>query len=300
MMAIQTKATSPETDFTFDSATHTITGYVGSGGDVDIPPTISGVSVEHIGNSTFLNQTTVTSVTIPDSVTSIEYDAFFNCTALKSITIPNSVTSIEDLAFYNCTALENITIPGITTINAGVFAGCKALQSIIIPNSVTSMVDAAFVSCTALNSATFKGNAPTHWEDHVFDHAARDFKVYYYSENSGFTLPTFHDYPCVPLYQVNVAGTSDGIISASTERATVGSIINLTVSPNLGSSLYSLYYTDNSGKHTITNNSFLMPANDVTIYSNFTSSFVYVFFAFSFIFLFGLLSYALWFIFRNK
>ena len=59
---------------------------------------------------------TVTHITIPRSVTTIEGSAFSECTALKSIDIPNSVTTIGAHAFYKCTALQSIDIPNSVTL----------------------------------------------------------------------------------------------------------------------------------------------------------------------------------------
>jgi hypothetical protein len=58
-------------------------------------------------------------------------DAFYGCTGLTTITIPNSVTSIGESAFYGCTGLTTITIPNsVTSIEAGAFSGCTRLTSI--------------------------------------------------------------------------------------------------------------------------------------------------------------------------
>ena len=65
------------------------------------------------------------SITIQNSVTSIENEAFQGCGSLTSITIPNSVTSIGDYAFYGCESLSSITIPNsITSIGDYTFEGC--------------------------------------------------------------------------------------------------------------------------------------------------------------------------------
>ena len=99
----------------------------------------------------YLNNELATSITIPDSVTSIGWGAFYGCTSLTSVTIGNSVTSIGDYAFYNCTSLTSITIPdSVTSIGELAFSGCTGLTSIVIPDSVTSVGYAAFSGCTGL------------------------------------------------------------------------------------------------------------------------------------------------------
>ena len=70
----------------------------------------------------------LTSVTIPNSVTSIGDNAFFNCIGLTSVTIPNSVTSIGDSAFAHCYGLTSVTIPNsVTSIGKGAFWECRGL-----------------------------------------------------------------------------------------------------------------------------------------------------------------------------
>ena len=103
-------------------------------------------SVTSIG-SAFAGCTGLTSIIIPNSVTSIGGSAFNGCTGLTSITIPNSVTSIGNFAFYGCTGLTSVTIPNsVTSIGGSAFNGCTGLNSvtITIPNSVTSIGNNAF------------------------------------------------------------------------------------------------------------------------------------------------------------
>ena len=90
-------------------------------------------------------------MTIPDSVTSIDWHAFEGCTSLTSVTIPDSVTSIGWYVFDGCTSLTSVTIPdSVTSIGEGAFAGCTSLTSVTIPDSVTRIGDGAFASCTSL------------------------------------------------------------------------------------------------------------------------------------------------------
>ena len=112
-------------------------------------------SVTSIGDYAFCGCTGLTSITIPTSVTSIGDYAFCGCTGLISITIPTSVTSIGDYAFSNCTGLTSIDIPNsITSIVNRMFYGCTGLTSITIPNNITSIGGGAFSGCTGLTSIT--------------------------------------------------------------------------------------------------------------------------------------------------
>ena len=76
--------------------------------DIIIPNKYLGLPVTKIDSSAFSGCTGLTSVTIPDSVTSICYYAFWGCTGLTSVTIPDSVTNIGIDAFSGCTSLTSV------------------------------------------------------------------------------------------------------------------------------------------------------------------------------------------------
>ena len=112
-----------------------------------------GNSVTSIGGFAFSGCTSLTSITIPDSVTSIGTDAFYLCSSLTSVAIPASVTSIGEYAFFNCTSLTTITIPdSVTSIGEYAFYDCSSLTSVTIPNSVTSIGNSAFSNCSNLTA----------------------------------------------------------------------------------------------------------------------------------------------------
>ena len=104
-------------------------------------------SVNSIAAGAFTNST-LKSVTIPDSVKSIGNDAFFYCSSLKSITLPSSVKSIGDRAFMMCNTLTEVAVPnGVSKISYATFACCSSLKSITLPSSVKSIGDSAFAYC---------------------------------------------------------------------------------------------------------------------------------------------------------
>ena len=146
--------------------------------------------VTTIGESAFEGCSSLTRVTIPDSITEIGKGAFSSCSALSSVyiadlaawcqinfanysanplsngahlylsetlvedlVIPDGVTSIGDRAFYGCTSLTSVTIPdSVTSIGGSAFDSSTSLTSVNIGNSVTSIGDYAFRDCPSLNS----------------------------------------------------------------------------------------------------------------------------------------------------
>lgn len=91
-------------DYQFYKQESKIVNYIGDGTKtiLVIPDNIDGIAVKRIGGYTFSSRIELTSVTIPNSVTSIGCRAFSNCSNLKSLEIPSGVTNIEEGAFYGC------------------------------------------------------------------------------------------------------------------------------------------------------------------------------------------------------
>ena len=167
--AVQDAANALLFDFEFippDNTAVIVTNYKynGAAADVTIPSRYQGKPVTTIGHAAFFNSA-VTSVTIPDSVTSISDEAFINCPKLTNISIPNSVTYIGFSAFSSCTSLKSITLPSSLSFISGVlFLGCSQLTTIHIPVSVTSIGNNAFADCPSLMTVTYPGSK-TQWDD---------------------------------------------------------------------------------------------------------------------------------------
>ena len=125
----------------------------GSQTSIEIPETIDGGTVKIIGANAFEDCDTFTSITLPQSLTSIENLAFHQCTALQNINIPQNVTNIGASAFLSCKSLTSITIPsGVTSIKTATFAYCTSLKSIELPDHLVSIEGSAFMICTSLKS----------------------------------------------------------------------------------------------------------------------------------------------------
>ena len=150
----------PET-ITYEDVVYTVTSIAASAfhGNSSITSVTIPNSVTIINERAFMNCSGMTSVVIPERVTTINNGVFSGCSSLMSLTIPNSVTCIDDGAFSGCKSLTSVTIPeSVASIGSYCFSGCNALESITLPNSITSISDGVFYDCTSLTSVTIPTN----------------------------------------------------------------------------------------------------------------------------------------------
>ncbi len=174
--------------------------------EIVIPATYKKLPVKEIGYRAFYVCDGLTSIVIPDSVTSIGDYAFDNCYRLTSVVIPNSVTSIGEWAFYYCTGLTSVVIgDSVTSIGSLAFAYCSSLTSIVIPDSVESIESRAFNSCKGLTSVVI-GNGVKSIGIEVFSLCKKLTSIYYNgtesdweniaiaSENDNLTSATVYYY----------------------------------------------------------------------------------------------------------
>ena len=160
----------------------TLTKYMGRKTDVVVPTELDGLPVTEIGAGCFA-ETSVVSVTVPDSILVIESGAFSKCAALTSVTLPEEMLYLGSQVFAECTSLKEITLPstvkrvddsafagcanlvsvklneGLTTIGDYVFMSCTSLTEIVIPASVETLTESAFIRCNSLSKVMFEGNA---------------------------------------------------------------------------------------------------------------------------------------------
>ena len=144
--------------YTFDASTKTatVTGWNTDSADLVISDSYNGYPVTAIASNAFKNNTTVQTISIPNSVTSIGDNAFYGCTGLKSIVIPNSVTSMGSSVFRGATSLAKVTWSGkLTGIPGYSFYGCSNLEAISNIGKVTVIDEYAFYNCHKLSSFTY-------------------------------------------------------------------------------------------------------------------------------------------------
>ena len=159
--------------------------------------------VRGIGDSAFSGCRGLTSVKIPDSVTSIGVCAFSGCSGLTSMTIPDSVTSIGQEAFFGCSGLTSVTIPAsVTSFGANCFEGCpvymrKLYQTIL---GAGAGGGSASVNTTIVQQV----EAPYTLTDHVADRAIASVTVSGDTALGSFVLADGKVYDSV-LYVVNTA-----------------------------------------------------------------------------------------------
>ena len=124
--------------------------------DIEIAAIYEGVPVTEITAGAFWDNTNITSVIIPDSVTLIDRLAFNSCTNLTSVEIGECVTEIGSNSFGYCDKLTSIIIPSsVTKIGEWAFTECISLVSVVIGGGVTRIVDSAFTRCKKLKRVDF-------------------------------------------------------------------------------------------------------------------------------------------------
>ena len=222
-----TEDTSGDWEYTDNGTAITIERYTGNATTVIIPSTINGKPVTFTSGDVFSGCGGLTSVTIPNSVTSIGNLTFYGCSSLTSInvesanscyssengilydksrstvlcypegksgmfSIPNGITSVGDSAFSRCSNLTSVTIPSsVTLIGDWAFSDCSSLTSATIPNSVSSIGNGAYNGCKSLTSIDVEStNSYYSSENGILYDKYKSTIIYYPRGKSGaFTVP---------------------------------------------------------------------------------------------------------------
>ena len=164
-----------------EDGTAAIINYIGAASELEVPGEIEGHPVAYIADGTFYQCDSLTSITLPDGVTSIGDSAFYSCGSLTGITLPDSVVSMGGNPFAACGKLQTIAVSpdhpklavadnvlfdktekklicypagldaanyeipqGITAVGDSAFSFCHSLTRITLPDGVTTIGDSAF------------------------------------------------------------------------------------------------------------------------------------------------------------
>ena len=129
--------------------------------DISLSTIVWGKNLVTIDYEAF-RSTALSSLSIPNSVTTLGTDAFRNCDSMTSVVVGTGVTALSDNCFRDCDSLTKVTINGcVTIIGQSTFNHCDQLISINIPDSVTKIGNYCFEECVSLKAIRL-GNGVTH------------------------------------------------------------------------------------------------------------------------------------------
>ena len=138
--------------------------YIGDETVLTLPESYDGVPIRSIAKECFLNSS-VTSVTVPDSYTSVGSYAFYGCKDLMQISLPETISLIGMGAFAKSGLVAaDLSETKITAVPSYLFSGCASLESVSLPSNAESIGEAAFAesgieSVTIPASVTLLGYA---------------------------------------------------------------------------------------------------------------------------------------------
>ena len=189
----------PETAFEYEVNKYgfvTITKYKGTGGRVTVPAAIDGNPVDCIGKEAFRFCGSVTHISLPDGIKTVDCYAFSSCDSLETVELPDSITEIQSGAFRFCRLLKKVILPqNVTVISAEMFRGCASLTDVVLPDGITKIDKFAFDDCWKLTNI----NVPKSLQKVEYFAFGSCESLRYFPLPSGVTAAdaAFHD--CVAL-----------------------------------------------------------------------------------------------------
>lgn len=177
------------TIFTYNAPSTVVAGFATSGiKNVVLPREASGTALIAVGGNAFKDQTSIsrlmavpdmemvsfytsafegctslTDVSLPESMTGLGEKVFYGCTSLESVAMPETVTAMWASGFYGCTSLTSFDLPDrLSILGTGVFASCTQMTEFHFPATVTQIGAGCFSGCTGVTEVSFEeGFAPT-------------------------------------------------------------------------------------------------------------------------------------------
>lgn len=132
-----------------------ITGYCGNPEVINLPSEIENKPVTEIRENAFYRCSSLTEITLPESVSEIGHHAFFECTSLETVKINGEVDCFSEGVFYGCESLRSIDVRNTAEIDDYAFFGCLSLEKFRTPQGVTEIGEYAFYNCLSLSEISF-------------------------------------------------------------------------------------------------------------------------------------------------
>jgi len=198
--------------------TVTITGYTGPGGVVAVPSTLGGYPVTTIAANAFAGKSSITSLSLPGTVTYLGDYAIYDCTGLTNLDLPGSIIYVGSNSVDSCYNLRTVTLGnGLPIIQSWMFDNdYLALNSVVIPNSVTSIGPYAFRECSALTNIIFSASL-TNIGISAFDTGYALISAYFLGNAPSAPANLFSQYPKLTVYYLpHTTGWSNTFAGAPT------------------------------------------------------------------------------------
>ena len=225
-----------------DNKSIIITKYTGTETSLTIPSKIDGLPVTSIEKRAFNGNTTLQTITLPDTMTTVSPYAFYGTYNLKKVVLPSTITSIGGYAFEFCNKLTTINFPGaLTSIGNGAFYGCTSLTSVSLSSTALKSLGSSSFCNTGLTSVTLPKTV-TSIGDHAFGFTYKDSE---FAKVSGFTI-TGYAYTAADTYATNNYITFNPLYETLVNNTT---ITNTVI--NLGESI-KINFASTGGKKPIT------------------------------------------------
>ena len=205
---------------------HYLTGYIGDDTELTLPNDYQGENYQ-IGEHAFDNYSSLTSISIPESVTSIGDGAFYNCSSLTDINIPEGVTSIGASAFSYCN-LTSITIPEkLTSIQRYTFSNCSGLKELTLGKGLKKIDEGSFFSSTGLEKITIYATQPPRTDGYIFPDEVYENATLYVPQGSVSKYQVMTGWSGFYNISEIEGGTPDYLIIRQADNGEVGIAVDL-------------------------------------------------------------------------
>ncbi|MBR1803834.1 MAG: Ig-like domain-containing protein [Muribaculaceae bacterium] len=264
-------------------------------GDIVIPATVTHkgrtYQVIKIGQYAFASSSSsepgspgVTSLTISEGVKVIDAYGVRGMSGISELVLPSSITTLPAFALTRISA-ETVVIPNVANLDQSTLANCANLKHLTLGEGVKSIGNYLTRNCNALETVTSLATTPPTWNEvfEPFSEAIRNQATLYVPEGCASTyrnisyngtyywrFATIEEIVETVLYTITVAEAENGTVEADKTEAEEGETVTLTVTPAEGYELATLTVMEGENEVDVVENTFTMPAGNVTVTATFT------------------------------